>query len=590
MMFYDKYFCLLWGVVHMPKKLTLNDFVTRSNIVHNNKYDYHLSEYNGSKGKVKIVCPEHGIFEQRADQHLSGEGCPDCSPRKLKTLSKFISDAKSIHGDKYDYSLVEYHGSNVPVKIICPDHGVFEQLPYNHLSNKGCPVCGNLASSKKQSSGILSFVKKARAIHGDKYDYSKSMYVNSKTKLTIICPTHGEFEQTPDGHINNQNGCPCCKSDCLSQSQSMSYLDFVNKALSIHGNKYDYSLVVYKNAKKKVKILCPEHGVFEQTPDAHLAGKGCYKCFCASQTSKLEYDVLNYIQSIYDGDIVHPSTDILDGKHLDIFLPELNVAFEVNGCYWHHSDKKSIHYHENKFKMCESKGIQLIQIWEDDWNNHHSATLNLIAAKLGCLNKLWNKSFAFHVGARSCHIDVVDSHVAKSFLNENHIQGAVSASFHFGLFDPLNNLRALLSVRSPKHNARMNRHIGEWEIQRYATVGSIPGGFSKLLKYAESYILDSGLDIFSWVSFSSNDVSDGSMYVKTGFTLDKYCSADYKYVGQVTSWIRRPKEGFQKSKFKSNSSLKFKDGLTESELAELNGLHKVYDSGKKRWVKNVTKV
>lgn len=125
----------------------------------------------------------------------------------------FIEKAKIVHGDKYDYSLIEYKNNYTKIKIICPIHGIFEQIPYAHTSNKsGCPKCGLEKSSKKQRLSYEKFIEKAKIIHGDRYDYSLVEYINAKTKIKIICPIHGVFEQIPDNHLRKNYGCPKCKA------------------------------------------------------------------------------------------------------------------------------------------------------------------------------------------------------------------------------------------------------------------------------------------------------------------------------------------------------------------------------------------
>jgi very-short-patch-repair endonuclease len=125
----------------------------------------------------------------------------------------FIEKAKIVHGNKYDYSLVDYKNNYTKVKIICPIHGVFEQKPYAHTSNKsGCPKCGLEKSSKKQRMSYEKFIEKAKTVHGNKYDYSLVKYINAKTKIKIICPIHGVFEQIPDNHLRKNYGCPKCKA------------------------------------------------------------------------------------------------------------------------------------------------------------------------------------------------------------------------------------------------------------------------------------------------------------------------------------------------------------------------------------------
>lgn len=201
---------------------------------------------------------------------------------KIDRKERFIVKAKEKHGDKYDYSKVEYVDAHTKVCIICPKHGEFWIIPNSHLNGSGCPECGR---NKKMTTE--AFIEKAKQIHGDKYDYSKVEYVNSHTKVCIICPFHGEFWVSPANHLR-ERGCPKCRSrknvvNSYEISKPMlirkhTKETFFEKAKKIHGDKYDYSKVNYKDNKTKVCIICPIHGEFWQRPDHHLHGQGCKKC------------------------------------------------------------------------------------------------------------------------------------------------------------------------------------------------------------------------------------------------------------------------------------------------------------------------
>ena len=194
----------------------------------------------------------------------------------------FIEKAIKIHGDKYDYSKVEYNHSKEKVCIICPIHGEFWQTPDSHLQGCGCPQCANKKRwDKRPKMTTEEFIKKAKEIHGDKYDYSKTKYVDSSTKLCIICPKHGEFYQLPNLHIGkyNKHGCPKCKFEKLSKRQLLSDDEVFKKAREIHGDKYDYSESIYSGKHHKMKIHCNVCGKdFFQEPNSHLSGKGCPHC------------------------------------------------------------------------------------------------------------------------------------------------------------------------------------------------------------------------------------------------------------------------------------------------------------------------
>ena len=185
--------------------MTSNIFIEKSKNVHNNKYDYSLVDYKHPKLKIKIICLKHGMFEIKPYHHLNGSGCPKCAG-KNKTTKEFIDEANEIHGNKYDYSLVEYKNAITKIKIICPIHGIFEQKPNNHLNNQSCPKC--YYTSRTSNNDI--FIKKAKSVHEDKYDYSEVEYVGAYINIKIRCFMHGIFEQTPANHIHG-TGCPKCK-------------------------------------------------------------------------------------------------------------------------------------------------------------------------------------------------------------------------------------------------------------------------------------------------------------------------------------------------------------------------------------------
>ena len=195
---------------------------------------------------------------------------------KKSTTEQFIQKAIFVHGEKkYDYSKVDYKHSKTKAIIICPIHGEFEQTPNSHLSGQGCPKC----KDDGDRSSIEQFIRKAIFVHGEKkYDYSKVDYKQCMSKVIIICPEHGEFEQIPNNHLSG-NGCPKCKADEYRSSTEQ----FVQRSILVHGDKYDYSKVDYKQSKIKVIIICPIHGEFEQRPASHLSGNGCPKCKSENQ-------------------------------------------------------------------------------------------------------------------------------------------------------------------------------------------------------------------------------------------------------------------------------------------------------------------
>jgi len=280
------------------KRIKIDDFIKKSKQIHHDKYDYSLVEYKNNKSKVKIICPKHGIFEQRPYNHLKGENCKYCVNNNILSNNiEFINKSKNIHGDKYDYSLVEYKNNRTKVKIICKEHGIFQQTPNSHLRGNRCPIChGNIKLTND------TFIKNAKNIHGDKYDYSLVEYKNNRTKVKIICKEHGIFEQKPINHTVQKQGCPICHGNIKLTNDT-----FIKNAKNIHGDKYDYSLVEYKNSSTKIKIICKEHGIFEQTPNCHLIKKqGCPICYgCIKKTTEqFIIDAIKIHDTKYDYSLV----------------------------------------------------------------------------------------------------------------------------------------------------------------------------------------------------------------------------------------------------------------------------------------------
>lgn len=194
---------------HLKKYHKTETFIQKARRIHGDKYNYSEVEYIGYKEKIKIICPEHGPFYQSIYHHLTGCGCKQCGYNKVKnnltsSTDKFIQKARKIHGNKYDYSKVNYINNRTKVCIICPEHGIFYQKPNIHLNGNGCSRCSN-----KKRGTTQSFIEESIKIHGNKYDYSKVNYINNRTKVCIICPIHGPFYQIPNIHLHSQ-GCPKC--------------------------------------------------------------------------------------------------------------------------------------------------------------------------------------------------------------------------------------------------------------------------------------------------------------------------------------------------------------------------------------------
>jgi hypothetical protein len=223
------------------KKLTTNEFIKRAKMVHGERYDYSHVKYNGSLEKVNIRCKLHGEFLQWSSNHLIGRGCRKCNRGpNMSNTDAFVSKSQKTHGNKYDYKNVKYKNNHTKVCIACLTHGDFFQTPNSHLSGHGCQLCANKILSEKKLKSTHDFIKRAKKIHGNKYNYKKSIYMGCMVKMEIKCMKCGVlFLQKPNDHLDG-HGCSKCV-DRISKPESL-FLDYVkvnNRQKYVHGCHVD---------------------------------------------------------------------------------------------------------------------------------------------------------------------------------------------------------------------------------------------------------------------------------------------------------------------------------------------------------------
>ena len=286
----------------------------------------------------------------------------DIKQRVRHTKDSFIEVCQKIHDNAYDYSLVEYINSYTKVKISCPKHGVFEQRPSFHLSGDGCKKCGYEKPKGYYHISQVEFLERSIGKHGRKYDYSKVNYVDWSTKVTIVCPEHGDFEQRPHNHFNGK-GCSACGREKVGNKKRSSTEEFIQKAKEIHNDKYDYSLSKYITATVKVKIICPDHGEFEQVPYNHLSGKGCPRCK-ESKGEALIADILkrNNIDFIREYKI----PEVKKEYEYDFYLKDHNLLIEFHGIQ-HYELNKFFHRSAEKFLhqvVTDRTKMELAKVWK----------------------------------------------------------------------------------------------------------------------------------------------------------------------------------------------------------------------------------
>ena len=265
---------------------------------HGHDYDYSEYRYVSSRDKGIIICKKHGVFNLSHSSHKQGVGCSKCSRLKTIKASKLtqkevVRKIMNIHGDKYDYSLIEYIKSTEKVIIIDKEFNT------KHL------IAPNKIFSKKTKCTIQNainptdyFIKKAKSIHGEeRFDYANTKYTTGFNELEIICKLHGVFKTPPNWHLKKNGGCSKCSNNQI-KSKNEIIIDFN----LIHENKYDYSLIKDNPASHDfIKIICPEHGVFSQRVTNHKNGRGCRTCNSGWNSER----VINFINDIRNEDILN---------------------------------------------------------------------------------------------------------------------------------------------------------------------------------------------------------------------------------------------------------------------------------------------
>jgi hypothetical protein len=362
----------------MTAKLTNVQYIKKARKIHGNKYSYKKLIYTKYENDITITCPIHGDFIIPACEHVSKgiknhkpRGCKKCEIDKQveKCTKKFIKLSKLIHGDIYDYSKSKIRKIVNKVIIICPIHGEFEMIAENHFKNKiGCKKC--YLEKIKQN-----LIKEFNLVHKNKFLYPDFKYKSVSQRIKIICPIHGIFFQSIINHLKSKYGCEKCKT----LDTVLKKAEFIKRCEKLHNYKYDYSNVVIKNVKTPVKIICPIHGEFRQTPDGHMAKKGCQHC----NESKGELEIAKYLK--YNKIKFIRQYKFENCKHkrilfFDFYLPKYNICIEYQGPQHY----KSIEYFGGKSalrstrirdsikkKFCSNNKIKLICISHKKFNNIH---------------------------------------------------------------------------------------------------------------------------------------------------------------------------------------------------------------------------
>lgn len=475
------------------------------------------------------------------------------------TTEEFIVKAKQVHNSKYDYSQSKYINSSTKVCIVCPKHGEFWQTPNNHLYGFGCKKCGVEQRTIKRALTTESFIKKANEVHSNKYQYDKVVYSTSKEDVCIICPIHGEFWQRASAHLSGQ-GCPICAvEDTVNRCKHTKEI-FVQRAIKVHNSKYNYSKVNYVNNRTKICITCSKHGDFWQTPDNHLNGHGCPKC--GATLSHGEETILKLLSKLQPQ---QRNRTILNGKEIDIYIPSLKLGVEYNGLYWHsEANGKNKNYHINKLNNCKKQGVNLIQIFEDEWINHRVPCEQILinTCHLNTIFDICTDKYKMY--------DIKDTQKVNNFLNTYSLYGEATFNKCVGMIYD-NHIVGVITLKK--------RHKEDkWILNRFATINNVNREliFHNLFEYFITTNSINEIKIIVNKRWEPNQFNN--IYIKCGFKLTKETKPICSYFNCSISNCKR----FSKNSVKK--LLKFKYGkhsiiTSKSKHIKELGFHKIWDCG-----------
>lgn len=434
----------------------------------------------------------------------------------------------------------------------------------NRVRGASCPFCANKKVLPGFNDLVTRFPEVAAEWHPTKNEFGpEGVLPGSNKRAWWLCGVCGrEWERAIKFRTGGKSGCASCRGRIRGLSNPKG--EFSTLLRDEWSDENPHPIDHYPTRSNYVaKWECGKGHTWESSIcDRVLKDTRCTWCNL-SGTSRVEVELSEFVESLVGGVKPH-NRRVAPGYEFDITVPEKKIAIEFNGLYWHSEKHKPRNYHRDKTQAARDAGWQVIHVWEDEWALRRPVVEKMLARKLGVSKEP-------KLNARSLSVTQVSAEAARRVLDEHHIQGYVPGSVRLALTDPDGAVQALMSFRS--------RGEGVWELSRYATVSIVRGGFSKLLKAFIRQNQPSKI-----VSFSDNTVSDGGLYEKTGFIKDGEIPPDYSYrVGGV----REHKFGYRVNRFRTDPNLKFEEGLTERELAELNGLDRIYDAGKVRWIRDV---
>lgn len=535
-----------------------------------------------SNKKAWFTCERGHSFNIGLNSVALGRWCRYCARNVTQSGVNDIASMRPDLLDIWDENLnvdPEVQPDNISVashqKVYwkCRDysHSWLSSISYV-ATGGGCSVC----AGRQVLAGFNDFASKTPS-KAKFWDYTKNedrpenVAANSGKYFWFTCENSHEFRRNLCDITSNGFWCPYCSGKIADPSTCLAavYPDLVCE-WSPENSKTPYEVLPFSSYR--ATWVCKDDS--EHTWAAYVysrTGKFMSGCpSCNRPGSKAQYEISSIIRSyLPDCEVFDDYVGLCRGKQqVDIYIKDLNIALEYNGLVWH-SDNPKIKPTptHDKFVECQKNGVDLFVIWEDDWLNNREIVLKWLLRLIG-------KSEDAKLNARSCYAKLVGCKDSNEFLQNNHIQGPKNGSIRVGLYDG-EDLVAL---------AVYSRTGGKLSLERYATSCNVRGGFSKLQTW-----IDRNIEYTSMITFADLTYSRGNLYIANGWHEDRVLDPDYSYIERNK---RNHKFGYRLKNFRNDTKhtgerkWKYEEGMTEHQLAHLNGLWRVYDCGKIRYVRN----
>lgn len=536
-------------------------FLNRASELFGNKYTFpNISEeYENTRSLITIKCLICGnVYKKRAIDFLqSTNGGCKCKLKNIKTID--FNSLLLLSNNRDIISFSGYKNIDDIIFVVCPIHNItYKTTIFDILQKKNrCPKC-NVKINKKE----IEFRNKLKELCGDKITYKSEDFINLSTPLQFYCTTcNKSFKRIPYTFFQGklQNVCPFESKKESNNIKTKTTEQYILDVKRLYGNEaFDFTNTQYTLSKNKVTLKCNKcNRYFTIEANSLLQGHSCPYHYC--NQSKPEEEIADFIRNLGFQVETH-NRNIINDKELDIYIPELNIAIEYDGIYWHNELFKNKNYHLDKTIDCLSKNIRLIHIFEDEWIEKKDIWKSMLSNFLGkTINKIY---------ARKCCVKEVNAHIANEFLENNHIQGVCPSTIKLGLYYE-NELVSLMTFGKSRHFIGNCKY--EYELLRFCNKinTTVIGGASKLFNYfVKSY------HPMSVVSYADRRWSNGNLYEKLGFTFSHYSKPNYFY---VIDNKRRNRFNFRKSILSSKYNCP--SNLSEKEFCRLQKWYRIYDCG-----------